>query len=114
MKRKIILHLALISCIALISSAIAMTLVFYQVCFEQIKHEVTTDAHLIRNSMAFSNPYDTSHVSAMYGSLDDDALRLTWFNANGDVLFDNDTNELEMQNHLNRPEIQQALKTGEG
>lgn len=114
MKRKIILHLALISCIALISSAIAMTLVFYQVCFEQIKHEVTTDAHLIRNSMAFSNPYDTSHVSAMYGSLDDDALRLTWINANGDVLFDNDTNELEMQNHLNRPEIQQALKTGEG
>jgi len=113
-KRKIILHLALISCIALISSAIAMTLVFYQVCFEQIKHEVTTDAHLIRNSMAFSNPYDTSHVSAMYGSLDDDALRLTWINANGDVLFDNDTNELEMQNHLNRPEIQQALKTGEG
>ena len=114
MKRKIILHLALISCIALISSAIAMTLVFYQVCFEQIKHEVTTDTHLIRNSMAFSNPYDTSHVSAMYGSLDDDALRLTWINANGDVLFDNDTNELEMQNHLNRPEIQQALKTGEG
>lgn len=42
------------------------------------------------------------------------ADRLTVISATGEVLYDNRTDASQMENHLSRPEIQQALKTGEG
>lgn len=40
--------------------------------------------------------------------------RVTWIDADGKVLYDTDRACAEMENHLQREEIQQALKTGTG
>ena len=40
--------------------------------------------------------------------------RITWVSPDGNVLFDNEADTASMQNHLERPEIQQALKEGFG
>ncbi|MBS7328732.1 MAG: HAMP domain-containing histidine kinase [Oxalobacter sp.] len=40
--------------------------------------------------------------------------RITWIDVNGDVLYDNEVNSKSMENHLERDEVKQALKTGFG
>ena len=40
--------------------------------------------------------------------------RVTWIDAAGNVLFDSDTDAAAMENHSDRPEVQQALETGRG
>ncbi|OGI10067.1 MAG: hypothetical protein A2Y40_08800 [Candidatus Margulisbacteria bacterium GWF2_35_9] len=44
------------------------------------------------------------------------AVRITYIFKNGKIAFDSDNNASEMENHLNRPEIKEALhnKTGQG
>ena len=41
-------------------------------------------------------------------------LRITWVDADGSVLYDNDTDAAALENHSDRPEISEALKVGEG
>lgn len=40
--------------------------------------------------------------------------RITWISADGDVIFDSSVNEYDMENHGDRKEIQDALRSGEG
>ena len=40
--------------------------------------------------------------------------RITWVSPEGDVLFDDEADTATMQNHMERPEIRQALKEGYG
>ncbi len=41
-------------------------------------------------------------------------LRLTWISPDGKVLFDSNSDAAKMENHLARPEVKQALQSGEG
>lgn len=47
-------------------------------------------------------------------SLAADDCRITWIDPQGSVLFDNRTSSLDMENHLEREEIVDALKLGKG
>ena len=47
-------------------------------------------------------------------SLEDTSSRITWVAADGRVLFDSDASADEMDNHLTRSEISDALTTGSG
>lgn len=114
MKKKISLHLAIISCLALILCTCALTGVFYRIFFEQIKHDIRVNAELICTNDALKHTQDASMVQRLYGSLDNNNLRMTWIRADGHVLFDNDVDERSMANHLDRPEIQDALHKGQG
>ncbi len=49
-----------------------------------------------------------------FEGLETDEVRITWVDKNGTVLFDSETNSEEMENHLEREEIEQALSTGFG
>lgn len=114
MKKKISLHLAIISCLALVLCSCALTAVFYRIFFEQIKHDIRVNAQLICTNEALARTHDLSSIARVYGSLDTNNLRMTWIGADGRVLFDNDVDERSMPNHLNRPEIQDALRKGQG
>ena len=46
--------------------------------------------------------------------LKSDRYRLTWIAQNGDILYDTDVDSAEMENHTNREEVQEAMKTGAG
>ena len=48
-------------------------------------------------------------------SLDDTIdCRITWISSDGTVLYDNRSDTVEMENHLQREEVRQALETGYG
>ncbi len=47
-------------------------------------------------------------------NLDADKCRISWISQSGDVLFDSASDESKMENHLEREEIKEALKNGEG
>ena len=53
---------------------------------------------------------DISYLTA----LPEEGLRLTLIDEDGTVLFDNQADANEMENHLNRPEVEHALLTGYG
>ena len=44
----------------------------------------------------------------------DSANRITWIDRDGTVLFDSVAKAEDMENHADRDEVQQAMKTGEG
>ena len=46
--------------------------------------------------------------------MEEGGLRITLVDTQGDVIFDTDVDEASMENHEDRPEIQQAFETGEG
>ncbi len=46
--------------------------------------------------------------------LTSDRYRLTWITPEGDVLYDTDVDTAEMENHMGREEVQEAMKTGAG
>ncbi len=49
-----------------------------------------------------------------FDGLDTTRYRITWVGADGNVLYDNRSDPDEMENHLEREEIKQALATGTG
>jgi two-component system, OmpR family, phosphate regulon sensor histidine kinase PhoR len=49
-----------------------------------------------------------------FDGLATDNFRVTWIAANGDVLYDSETDSGSMENHLQREEIQDAMATGFG
>ena len=49
-----------------------------------------------------------------FDGLTTDNFRVTWIAANGDVLYDSETDSGSMENHLQREEIQDAMATGFG
>lgn len=52
--------------------------------------------------------------SAYLEGLDIGTYRITWIDSDGTVLYDNKSDSKEMENHLSREEVQQALKSGYG
>ena len=49
-----------------------------------------------------------------FDKLNTEDYRMTWVSPKGDVLFDNEAEPATMQNHMERPEIVQALAEGYG
>ena len=49
-----------------------------------------------------------------FNGFDSDECRITWIRADGTVLFDSKANADNMENHLEREEVREAMKTGVG
>ncbi len=49
-----------------------------------------------------------------FEGLDTNGYRITWMDADGEVLFDSDASTAEMENHLEREEIKEAVEDGYG
>ena len=52
--------------------------------------------------------------SDYFKELDSDDYRITWVSIDGSVLYDNEANASEMQNHIEREEIKEAMEEGFG
>ncbi len=115
MKQRINYSLALIALIAIISATIAITFIFYGQFQAQVKKDLKQNAALLMETDVFQNAYaDKSEISTVLSDISSETFRITWIDSDGTVLFDDEKNASGLSNHLDRPEIQQALKTGEG
>lgn len=112
MKQKINSRLIILAILAVLATTFSLTIVYYGLLKQQIRNDLKISAALLKDTNYFeSTDIDTDEIDL---STDIDQLRVTWVDADGTVLYDNDAKASELENHADRPEIQEAFKTGTG
>ena len=107
MTEKIFRSIILTAVIVLIGCFIAVGTVQYGYFTNLQRQELTAELNLAAPSV------ERDGLDYLE-SLEDTASRITWVAADGRVLFDSDASADEMDNHLTRSEISDALTTGSG
>ena len=108
MRRKINRQLITIAILATVVTMALITVVFRQLLQQQIIEDLKAYAGLLDKADLYQNTeiYVTDFKA--------ENVRITWIDADGEVLGDTDANQDIMENHAKRPEILEALATGEG
>ncbi len=120
MKRKINLRLIGLSVAVALATVLCVTLVFYALFERQVRTDLRTDAAMLKASGIFEEEHEKdapeNGVLEWFESQrgDTDALRLTLIGVNGLVLYDTDADAETLASHADRPEVAEALNTGEG
>jgi two-component system phosphate regulon sensor histidine kinase PhoR len=105
--------LALLAFGALASSAVREF--FFQLSYQELGESASLAARALAPQLAGGDDRDHAGLDALVDSLAADAkLRLTYVDIEGRVLADSEGSPVIMQNHLDRPEIRQALVKGRG
>ena len=107
MKKRIYLNMALLTSIAILFISIILCLVFYHQFSKQIKKGLREQAQVFLNDNTESALSELQFIEERY-------LRATLILNNGDVLFDNTSEAQSLENHLERTEVFEAIKYGDG
>lgn len=89
--------------------ACVLTMYMQQRLVQSSSEALSNEARIVAASLNTA----PSHLS-MLRRLDLESARVTLVGADGDVLYDSDMDESKMEDHGNRPEIEEALRTGSG
>ena len=112
MKKRINIRLVGIAILAIIATVIGITIIYYNLFEGQVRSDLSVSAKLLKDTQYFESvDIDVDQIDL---STDLDELRVTWIDKDGTVLYDNDASAELLQNHFDRPEIQEAFKQGEG
>lgn len=112
MKTKINMRMVGIAIVAILATVIGITIVYYGLFQRQVRHDLAISAKLLKDTEFFESvDIDTDEINL---STDMEELRVTWIDSDGTVLYDNDVTSDQLANHLDRPEIQEALVEGTG
>lgn len=109
MKKKIYNSLNIISIIAIILCTSLFVLIFYKFQLDGKKESIKEYAVAMSNYM---ESFDYKSIEDIIDS--NSSMRISLINSDGIVLFDSNKEASEMENHINRSEIQKALDTGVG
>jgi len=112
MKIRINIRLVGIAILAIIATVIGTTIIYYNLFEGQVRSDLSVSAKLLKDTKYFESvDIDVDQIDL---STDLDELRVTWIDKDGTVLYDNDASAEQLQNHYDRPEIQEAFEQGEG
>ena len=116
MKQKINLRLIGIAILAVFATAFSLIFVYYGLFQRQVRDDLRMQALLLEQTGFFDvDDVETSvELLTEHYTDQDEILRFTWIDENGDVLFDNDADATELPNHADRPEVQDAIEEGSG
>lgn len=119
MKQKINLRLLGIAVAAVIATMLSMTVIFYGLFQKQVRNDLRISADVLKATGLFQQEYESGAVQRDVDAelekifVDTKDLRITWIDQDGTVLFDNDNKASILENHADRPEIQEAFQEGE-
>lgn len=108
MKKRINLRLILIGTISIILTSVVIILIFYNLFQTRVQEDLKLDGYLLKQT--YSKLTGTEDLK----NINTNQLRITLISQDGTVLYESDTDAEQMENHLDRPEIVQALQNGEG
>lgn len=108
MKKKINLQFLIMAFTAILLTLVISAAVSYEVLKNEVMDELRTDAHILLKTGAF-----TTQESFTYDAKND-GLRITLVAEDGTVKYDSDADARDMENHEDRPEIEEAFAKGEG
>ena len=104
MKKKINIYLLTIALMTICATLFLSMSVFYRHYENQITSDLTTVAYLLEETMDMESEYVPK----------DENLRVTMIDAQGDVVYDSVTDAESLDNHADRPEVQEAMENGIG
>lgn len=107
MKKQVFGSILLTSLLSMLLTACMIFAVMYGQFYDEMKQTVEKEAGLITEGYALSGE------EYLY-KLQDNTCRVTLIAPDGTVLYDNFADPATMENHLNRPEVQEAIKNGTG
>lgn len=109
LKKKIQNSMILVVLTSLILTYGTMIFVVYYQTMEILKDEIQQEADYIEAAVCISGVSYLQDMDAVREN-----TRVTLIDASGEVLYDSGKQEEHLENHLDRPEIQEALKSGSG
>ena len=74
------------------------------------ENQVRKDLHVLAEALVDSGVFEKERLEHI--SFETEAVRVTWIDDDGTVLYDSWTEASNMENHMARPEIQEALEYG--
>lgn len=112
MKQKINLRLIGTAVLAVLATAVGITFIYYGLFKKHVQEDLRINAEILVDTGVFSVGEGSKAIKESEFPIEN--LRVTWIGADGTVLYDNDNNPQDMQNHFDRPEVQNALDKGSG
>lgn len=109
LKKKIQNSMILVVLTSLILTYGTMIFVVYYQTMEILKDEIQQEADYIEAAVCISGVSYLEDMDAVREN-----TRVTLIDASGEVIYDSGKQEEHLENHLDRPEIQEALKSGSG
>ncbi len=108
MKKKINLRFLSIVAVAISATVVLTTVIFYEVFKREVMQGLQTYAKLLVSTSAYKE-LDTKTLREELGE-----LRVTIIDGTGTVVFDSNVDIGGLENHGQRPEVEQAFQKGEG
>lgn len=108
MKKRLILSFFYMGLIAAIVGITATALVYQSVLKSEMGENLKNECEIVAAGYSDLSSYDRLSVFAS------DILRITLIDPSGKVLFESEAEAGNMENHLSRPEISDALSSGSG
>jgi len=109
MKKRIYKSMLVLALTTILLTSFLITGVMYRAFYLRMQQEIRNEAIFISSAYNLIGQEFFSRFADQENS-----SRITWVASDGTVLFDNFTDAEQMENHLNRPEIADALKNGFG
>ena len=107
MKKKIFQSILNVTIVVLLSSLFLITGVLHNY-FKEIQNKQ------LKNELFLASLGTEQEGLKYLSNLNKEDYRITWISIEGDVLYDNQADITKMENHENREEVQEAIKTGYG
>ena len=108
MKRRINFQFVIIALIAILMTLLLTVAAFYEVFKQEIFTDLRTYTSVLKSTGVFDEPGNYKYVP------DTDELRITIINSDGSVAYDTSADIQDMDNHGNRPEVEEAFLGGKG
>lgn len=107
MQQKINFRMIFLTILAVLTTMVSITYVYYSLFQKQIRDDLRLEARLLAEA-------GFEKLIGNEWAIEEEEIRITWISEDGEVLFDNDVAADNLGNHLNRPEVKAALENGFG
>ncbi|MDD5829491.1 MAG: two-component sensor histidine kinase, partial [Lachnospira sp.] len=114
MKRRINFQYMMLAFIAIFTTVVMSTVVFYNMLKSEVKDELITCSEIIMQSSDIKNYVSSENKNLSSINFTSNNLRITIIDENGNAIFDSDVNAEALENHNERPEVLQAHNSGSG
>lgn len=104
--------MVLVALISMILGTLVTTFLLCQDLRGQMRRSVSMEVRYLESAMEVSGQDYLTHLASRGDGNSEN--RITWVAADGTVLYDSFADSQSLENHAERPEISQAMKTGRG
>lgn len=108
MKRKLYIRMTIVSVAMMLLTMIVTVVIFYNLFSEQVMDDLKTHVHILNTTEAVLQYVEHDFDPKI------DNLRITVIDKQGKVQYDSNADIGSMDNHVNRPEVKEALINGTG